>query len=131
MIPLHVVSSYSLAFGVHGPGRWVRHFRDRGTPAFALTDFENLYGLHPFLEACAEAGLRPIVGAGLGTPGGQLLALCATAQGFGHLCEWITAAKKAPLTTAQTIARIRGAGSDLFCVVFDTDLLQALAPLFP
>lgn len=130
MIPLHVISSYSLAFGVHGPERWVRHFRERGAPALAITDHENLYGLHPFLEACAETGVRPIVGAELGTPGGSLLALCATAGGFAHLCEWITAARKAPLTTDRTIARIRAANRDLFCVVFDTDLLQALAPLY-
>ncbi len=130
MIPLHVISSYSLACGVHAPERWARHFRDRGVGAFAITDLENLYGLHPFLEACKEAGVRPIVGAELRTPEGSLLALCATAEGFAQLCEWITTAKKAPLTTAQTIARIRAAGADLFCVVFDLALLRALAPLY-
>ena len=136
MIPLHVVSSYSLAFGVHGPERWVRHFRERGAGAMALTDRENLYGLHPFLEACAESGVRPIVGAELGTPGGSLLVLCVTAEGFAHLCTWITAAKASPLTPPLTLDRIRaavgpGTGDDLFCIVFDATLLRALAPHFP
>ena len=136
MIPLHVVSSYSLAFGVHDPARWVRHFRERGVPACALTDRGNLYGLHAFLEGAAAAGVKPLVGAEVPTPDGSLLALCATAAGFARLCRWLTAAKETPLTLAQTVERIRvavgpGTGDDLFLVVFDEALLRALTPLLP
>ncbi len=144
MIPLHVVSSYSLAFGVHDPARWVRHFHERGLPACALTDRGNLYGLHPFLEATKDAGVKPLVGAEVPTPDGSLLALCATAAGFPKLCNWLTAVRAAPLslpktgdrTRSKTVDRIRGAvgpgtGDDLFLVVFDEALLRALAPLLP
>ena len=63
MIPLTVRSAYSLMWGVSGIKALCRHAKKMGYDRLALTDTDNLCGLWPFLTACRNEGIRPIVGA--------------------------------------------------------------------
>ena len=64
-----------------------------GYDRLALTDTDTLYGLMPFIEACGEHGVRPIVGAELTDPstGHRAILLVQSAEGYKTLCHLITA----------------------------------------
>jgi DNA-directed DNA polymerase III PolC len=62
---LHVHSHWSLLAGAWAPAEIARAAAAFGMPAVALTDTDGLYGAVPFAKACAEAGVRAIVGAEL------------------------------------------------------------------
>jgi len=94
---LQVHSTYSLLRGVRGVEELVAAAKARGYDRLALTDIDSLYGVHDFIEAASEAGLRPIVGAELHGVGGRgtegrnagkrLVALVRNREGFANLCE--------------------------------------------
>ena len=62
---LHVASSYSLRYGTASPAALVTRAAELGLPALALTDRDGLHGAFKHAQACAEAGLKPILGADL------------------------------------------------------------------
>jgi error-prone DNA polymerase len=66
--------------------------RQHGHGRIALTDTDNLYGLWPFLEACREEDVTPIVGAELTEPGSQRRVVCLVEndRGYRNLCRLIT-----------------------------------------
>jgi error-prone DNA polymerase len=68
MIPLTLRSHYSLLWGTASVRQLCRAARRLGYDRLALTDTDNLYGLWPFLEACRQEGLTPIVGAEITDP---------------------------------------------------------------
>jgi DNA-directed DNA polymerase III PolC len=67
-VHLHVHSHWSLLAGAWAPVEIARRAAALGMPAVALTDTDGLYGVVPFAKACAEAGVRAIVGAELTDP---------------------------------------------------------------
>lgn len=92
MPPLSVHSFYSLMWGVNSPRQLCQAAKAHGYTHIALTDVDNLYGLWPFLSACREAGLTPIVGAELTDPSGPGRAVCLVQNdaGYRNLCRLIT-----------------------------------------
>jgi DNA polymerase-3 subunit alpha/error-prone DNA polymerase len=66
--------------------------RQHGYRRVALTDTDNLYGLWPFLEACREEGITPIVGAEVSEPGSRRRVVCLVENddGYRNLCRLIT-----------------------------------------
>ncbi|BDD85847.1 DNA polymerase III subunit alpha [Desulfofustis limnaeus] len=96
MIPLRVRSHYSLLAGTASPAALCRQARQYGYRRLALTDRDNLYGLWPFLSACRQEGVMPIVAAelscGLQRPG-RVVALACNDDGYANLCRLITRAK--------------------------------------
>ena len=60
-----MASSYSLRFGTATPAALVARAAQLGMPALALTDRDGLYGAFKHVQACAEAGIKPILGADL------------------------------------------------------------------
>jgi DNA polymerase-3 subunit alpha/error-prone DNA polymerase len=109
---LQVRSAYSFLSGPRRVEELVARARELGYAAMALTDIDNLYGVHAFLEAAGEAGIRPIIGAELTTAGGSVVALVKDREGFGNLCELITA-RKAAAPAGATGAAGAGAVPDL------------------
>ena len=65
---LHVHSHWSLLAGAWAPAEIARRAAALGMPAVALTDTDGLYGAVPFAKACAEVGVRAILGAELTDP---------------------------------------------------------------
>ncbi|MFW6374450.1 MAG: DNA polymerase III subunit alpha [Thermodesulfobacteriota bacterium] len=92
MIPLTVRSGYSLMWGASGVQALCRHARRLGYDRLALTDTDNLYGLWPFLTACDQEGIRPIVGAEVTDPKTKTRAVCLVknTEGYGRLCRLLT-----------------------------------------
>src|SRR5271168_4341101 len=62
---LHVASSYSLRYGTATPRALAARAADLGMPALALTDRDGLYGAFKHVSACADAGIKPLLGADL------------------------------------------------------------------
>jgi DNA polymerase-3 subunit alpha/error-prone DNA polymerase len=90
---LGLCSAYSLLYGVHPPGKLVERAASLGAGTAAICDLNNLYGVHTFLEAAKEKGLRPIIGAALarGTEtGAAVYCFVENRAGFGRLCEILT-----------------------------------------
>lgn len=102
MFPLRVRSFYSLLRGTASPLALCRRAKELGYPGLALTDRDNLYGLWPFLRACREEGLRPLIGAEVSQPGSDRVVTCLVQndQGYANLCRLLT-------------RRHRGSGFDL------------------
>jgi DNA polymerase-3 subunit alpha/error-prone DNA polymerase len=83
-----------------------------GYTRLALTDTDNLYGLWPFLFACRDLDLRPIVGAELTDPLTPHRAVCLVKDitGYQNLCRLITARHRDPLFSLETAIPDLGQG---------------------
>src|SRR5450759_5927330 len=62
---LHVASGVSWVYGASTPAALVERAAALGQPALALTDRDGLYGAVRFVQACAEAGIAPVLGVDL------------------------------------------------------------------
>ncbi len=61
-VHLHGHSEYSLLDGGCHLDRMAAFAAERGMPALALTDHGNLFGAVSHYNACADAGIKPIIG---------------------------------------------------------------------
>ncbi|MHA4816910.1 DNA polymerase III subunit alpha [Streptomyces aculeolatus] len=66
---VHVASGYSARYGASHPEHLVRRAAERGMGALALTDRDTVTGTVRFVRACAEAGVRPVLGVDLAVAG--------------------------------------------------------------
>jgi DNA polymerase-3 subunit alpha len=62
-VHLRVKSAYSLLEGAVRPKELADLARESGTPAAAVTDTNNLFGVYEITETLTKAGIQPIVGA--------------------------------------------------------------------
>jgi error-prone DNA polymerase len=112
---LHVASGFSARYGASHPEDLARRAAERGMRAVALTDRDSVAGAVRFVRACAEAGVRPVLGVELtvGRPqpqrrrtpvrggafvedGGERVVLLARdARGWAAVCRLIGAARPA------------------------------------
>ncbi|HEX4396226.1 MAG TPA: DNA polymerase III subunit alpha, partial [Trebonia sp.] len=105
---LHVASSYSLRYGTASPAKLAARAAELGMPSLALTDRDGLYGAFKHVRACADAGIKPLLGADLALRGGGVggaggagpvtgrVTLLATGrQGWASLCRLVSAAHAA------------------------------------
>ncbi len=92
MIPLTVRSGYSFLWGVSGVQAVCRHARALGYDRLAMTDTDNLCGLWPFLHACENEGIRPIIGAEItdGKTPARAVCLAKDISGYENLCRLVT-----------------------------------------
>jgi len=91
MVGLGLHSHFSLMRGTPSPRALCRSARQQGYATLALTDTNNLYGLWPFLAACEEEGLVPIIGAEVRTEPHRLFCLVKDRTGYRNLCHLLTA----------------------------------------
>ncbi|MEU8268195.1 DNA polymerase III subunit alpha [Sphaerisporangium sp. NPDC049002] len=118
---LHVASAYSLRYGSAFPKELVRRAAEHEMDILALTDRDGMYGAVKHVQACADAGVRPVVGvdlalrspgpgsssgsgrdsgsgsgrsdgSGRGDGGEVRVTVLARAGGWAHLCRLTTAA---------------------------------------
>ena len=105
---LHVASSYSLRYGTATPAALAARAADLGMSALALTDRDGLYGAFKHVKACADAGIKPLLGADLALRGGdgrgaggagpvtgRVTLLATGRQGWASLCRLVSAAHAA------------------------------------
>ncbi|MGW0803516.1 DNA polymerase III subunit alpha [Nonomuraea sp. NPDC002799] len=62
---LNVCSSYSMRYGTAFPRALVSRAAEHGMDILALTDRDGLYGAIKHAQACAEAGIAPVLGVNL------------------------------------------------------------------
>ena len=102
-VPLRIFSAYTMLEGAIDPKDIARRARELGFPAAAICDRNGLYGVMPFSDACAKAGVQPIIGTLLcvarpdipqgATAAYDWLALYAQdAVGYDNLCRLVSAA---------------------------------------
>ena len=65
-VPLRVFSCYTMLDGAIEPKAIAKAAAEMAFPAVALTDRNGLYASMAFSDACAGAGVQPIVGTMLG-----------------------------------------------------------------
>jgi error-prone DNA polymerase len=91
---LHTHSQYSLLDGMPKPEALVDRAAELGISAVALTDHDALYGIVPFVERAAVAGVQPIIGSEMTLEDGSHLTLLAETQvGYSNLTQLITAGR--------------------------------------
>ncbi len=61
-VHLHVHSEFSLLDGANRIKPLVRHVKELGMPAVALTDHGVMFGAHDFYKTCKAEGVKPIIG---------------------------------------------------------------------
>lgn len=61
-VHLHCHTHYSLLDGANRIPELVKHTKEQGMTALAITDHGNLYGAIEFYRECKDAGLNPIIG---------------------------------------------------------------------
>lgn len=84
-IPLNVHSNYSLLYGTIAIKDLVARAKECGYQALALTDINNLYGIHTFIDCCNQAGIRPIIGTDLRFGDGRALLWAKDRTGLNNL----------------------------------------------
>ena len=91
MIALGLHSHFSLMRATASPRALCRDAVAKGYATLALTDTNNLYGLWPFLTACKETGITPIIGADIRAGTKRLFALVKDLEGYRNLCRLLSA----------------------------------------
>jgi DNA polymerase-3 subunit alpha len=61
-VHLHNHSEYSMLDGLAKVKRMAKHAAEQGMPAIAITDHGVMHGAIEFSDACADAGVKPIIG---------------------------------------------------------------------
>ena len=107
-VHLRLHSEFSLVDSVlrirDAGGGFCRAVRERGMPAVALTDLNNMFGAVRFYRAALDAGVKPILGADLhlapdspagpadspDSAAGRLTLLCRDAAGYRNLMRLLT-----------------------------------------
>ncbi len=92
-VHLHLHSQYSFLDGASLLDEIIGKAAEFEMPALALTDHNRLTGAIRFYDKARKAGIKPILGAEIGTTGGyHLTLLCKNAAGYSNLCRILTQA---------------------------------------
>ncbi len=105
-IHLHTHSHYSLLDGLSKPHELVKHAKEFGMSAIAITDHGAMYGAIDFYQACKKEGIKPIIGveayvanrtrfdkeSGIDNKRFHLTLLAENMDGYKNLIKLVTAA---------------------------------------
>ncbi|MBV9581872.1 MAG: error-prone DNA polymerase [Chloroflexi bacterium] len=102
-VELHLHTCYSFLEGASLPEEMAVQAASLGYTALAITDHDGLYGAMEFAQACASAGVQPIIGVELTLLHGftdsksgpvHLTLLAENEQGYANLCRLVTLAHR-------------------------------------
>ena len=128
-IRLGLISAYSLLYGVHKPETLLDRALSMGVKTVSVCDINNLYGVHSFLEAAHERGMRPLIGAALTageSTGPAVYCFAENRKGFGRLCEILTERNR-DIKTFSPLLPLREDSGGLVLASSDREILQNLA----
>ncbi|MBO9678282.1 MAG: error-prone DNA polymerase [Acidovorax sp.] len=91
---LHCLSNFSFQRGASQPAELVRRAAELGYTALALTDECSVAGVVRAHTAAKACGLRLLVGSEFAWGRLRLVAIARDAEGWGGLCEFISAARR-------------------------------------
>jgi error-prone DNA polymerase len=79
-------------WGTASVSQMAKQARNFGYTCLALTDTDNLYGMWPFIAACEQADITPVIGAEITDRAGPDRAVCLvkTAKGYACLTRLLT-----------------------------------------
>ncbi len=124
---LHCLSNFSFQRGASHAQELVARAHELGYAALALTDECSVAGAVRAHVEAKKRGLKLLLGSEFLLDGFRLIALARNLQGWGHLCEFITAARRHPLQEVpKGEYRVSRAGS-AFALLRDCEII--LAPL--
>jgi DNA polymerase III alpha subunit len=112
-VPLHVKSDRSAGLGTASVRELVRGAVERGLPAMALTDVENLYAQVAFHVEARAQGIVPITGVELrrghgphaiGETAGRLVLLARDRAGYETLCRVVSRRKRTRSPAGDPVA---------------------------
>ena len=86
LCPPPVHSAYSLKYGTGKIEDLVSKAVGLGYSSLALTDINNVYGVHRFIAVCREHGVRSIIGIEIRHSEKRAVLLCKDREGFSNLC---------------------------------------------
>jgi len=139
-------SAYSLLYGTRSPADIAVRAASYGARTLAITDRDNLYGLHSIVEAVRDAGLKPVIGAELSIPAckvsearssaplpspERIFAFVKNRAGFSRLCECLSLAKAAGQAGEDRQTGSGQAGFNLLQALRDDSCGLALATTSP
>ncbi len=114
---LHALSNFSFQRGASHPGELVERAHALGYTALAVTDECSVAGVVRAHERAMELGFKLIVGSEFrlddDAHGFRLVALARDENGWGDLCEFITAARRRAAKGEYLIDRIPGFDPDV------------------
>ncbi len=107
-VHLHLHTEFSLLDGACRLNKLVKHVKELGQKAVAITDHGVMYGVIDFYRACKAEGIKPIIGCEvyvaprgrtrfqkvheLDTGSSHLLLLCRNEEGYHNLCDLVSKA---------------------------------------
>src|SRR5665213_655847 len=94
---LHCLSNFSFQRGASHAQELVARAHELGYAALALTDECSVAGVVRAHVEAKKLGLKLLLGSEFLLDGFRLVALARNLQGWGNLCEFITAARRHPL----------------------------------
>lgn len=101
-VHLHVHTHYSLLDGANRIDELIRTAKEQGSPAIAITDHGNMFGVIEFYQEAKKQGIKPIIGMeayvapgdrrnkegkGAGDAGCHLILLAMNEQGYKNLMK--------------------------------------------
>lgn len=88
---LNCHTNYSLRYGTIPTKELVSMAKERGLDALAITDINCMTGVYPFVLACLDAGIKPVVGIEFRN-GDELvyIGLVQELKGFKELNDWLS-----------------------------------------
>lgn len=121
---LHLHSSSSALWGIYSPLEAVCRAKALGYRRIALTDRNGLYGLFFFLEAAAEEGITPIIGAEVERGDERALLWVKNGEGYRSLCRILSERHCNPAFTVSGAVAAHRKG-----LIVASDRESVLAPL--
>ncbi len=124
-VPLSVLSSFTMLEGAIDPKAIAKLAKERAFPAIAMTDRNGLYGAMPFIAACQDNGIQPLLGTLLSVQrevGGAIDWLTLLVQdetGWNNLCRLVSRAhlgRPIELDPHVTLADLDGSTDGLICL---------------
>jgi len=127
-IRLGLISAYSFLYGVHMPAALLDKAAFFGVKTVSICDLNNLYGLHSFLEAAKDRGIRPIIGTALRTNHRTIHLFVQNREGYSRLCEILTIRNK-DVKKFDPLPLLRENSEGLVIASTDSEVLTELAQL--
>ncbi|MCL2833900.1 MAG: DNA polymerase III subunit alpha, partial [Treponema sp.] len=126
---LGLCSAYSLLYGVRKPAQLLDRAAADGAKTVSICDFNNLYGVHTFIEAAKERQMRPVIGAALTageSTGPAVYCFAENRDGFARICEILTLRKK-DVKKFNPVPLLRENSGGLVLASCDSKILYELA----
>jgi len=83
---LGIRSSFSLLWGTCAPKGIMEFLASEGCTTLAITDRDNMYGLHEIREEAFDHRMRVVIGSELTTPDGSIFVFVKHPTGYSRLC---------------------------------------------